>query len=103
MKARKRLRFWRRKPKPATHIGIQLRISIPGAGPILEASSDHLYYIARYGGAPEPCRPDCLPDCKKHGWFDVLGGPDMRFVQADNPGLSIEIRPVNLPDYRLDS
>jgi hypothetical protein len=76
------------------HIGIRLRISIP-AGPILDADSDRLHYIAMYGNR-EPCRPDCLPGCDRHGWYELIPGREMPFTGAGD--LKVEMRPVILPD-----
>jgi hypothetical protein len=81
-----------------THTGIQLRISVP-AGPILDADSDRLHWIAKLGGtgAPVGCTPACLPGCQEHGWYEIIPGCEMPFIGAGV--VRVEMRPVDLPDY----
>ena len=70
-----------------THIGIELRISCR-AGDLLVADSDRLHRIAVLGGSSRWHDFSCLPDCRLHGWYEVIR----------NPGLVIEIRPVMLAE-----
>lgn len=63
------------------HPGIELRVSLP-SGPLVEANSDQLYWIAKYGGAGE-------------GWYDLL---DYYASWRSSDGLAVEVRPVMLPD-----
>lgn len=63
-----------------THPGAVLRVSFNGE-PLLQVNSDHLHYLAQYGGYGRS------PD----GWSEIL-----RTVG----GLAIEAQPVRLPnDY----
>jgi hypothetical protein len=79
-----------------THIGIEMRLSIGGVGPIFQADSDMMHFTAQFRGT-EPCDPSCLPNCQKHsrhGWIKLLN---------NQPGaITVEIRPVELPDEYPD-
>ena len=63
----------RRWLRGRAHDGILIRISTVN-GPIMLASSDQLYYSARYAGPAEVCAPDCLPGCTAHGWLNLVAG-----------------------------
>lgn len=90
-------RLLRRRSR--TFPGVQFRISTPN-GVIVEADSEHLHWIAKYGGLGEPCNPACLPGCQKHGWLDLIaGGGDGMACPAEEFStvpLKIEIKPVRL-------
>ncbi len=70
--------MWRRTPRhrrasaPPPRPGIRIRISTRD-GVVVDADSEHLYYSAKFGGAPG-CDPGCLPGCDKHGWLNLVGG-----------------------------
>jgi hypothetical protein len=71
-----------------SYTGIRLRLSIP-AGPILDADSDHLYYIARFSGtAPGE-------------WYEIIPGREMPFVGAGD--LKVEIMAVTLTGALSDA
>jgi len=76
----KRALLWllpaRRVRVPRTHEGIRLRISVP-EGPLIDADSDQLYYLAKFGG------------CDDGGWTDLL-----RFGE---PAIRLEIKALRLP------
>jgi hypothetical protein len=72
-----------------THPGIRLRISVP-AGPLVDADSDHLYYVARFGGTGTACVPGCLPGCDLHGWCDLMS--------TNGLGCWVEIKAIRLPN-----
>jgi hypothetical protein len=89
------MRFWPRRLAKTGHIGIVLRISIPEAGIVFQATSDDLHHIACFGEASVSCLPDCLPGCQKHGWTDIFNNPP----GITQPSVHIEARPITLPDY----
>jgi hypothetical protein len=101
----------RREPPPVLFPGVMFRISTPD-GVIVETSSQHLYYSAKYAG-PEPCTPACPPGCQKHGWFNLITGRDhedyARFGPSCPAGefsvvpLKIEVKPVRLADLPGDA
>lgn len=82
------MRLFRRHrcPPPAPAVGIRLRISGP-AGPLVDATSEHLYYVAKFGEV-STCGFSCLPGCSDHGWVDLMP------ATLGNPVLRFEIKPV---------
>ena len=87
------------------HPGIRLRISNIN-GKLVDTDSDHLYLSAKFG-ALEPCAPDCLPGCDKHGWLELIpGAGQMEYVYpADNLAparIKVEIKPVILTSWPLE-
>lgn len=92
-----KLAFWRKAAAataPLGHTGIRLRIRTPH-GPLVEADSDHLYWIAKYGGIIESrCEITCLPGCTEHGWYELFPGEGMGY--AGSRDLVVEMMPVRL-------
>jgi hypothetical protein len=100
------MRFFRRRaaPERTLHPGIRLRISVP-SGPLVEADSQHLYYVAKFGGEQSVCTPACLPGCDSHGWMCLIPGSEANFmtwagdfgwVGDQDVKLRVEIKPVLL-------
>lgn len=81
-------RFRRPRPPVTWAPGIELRIRTP-AGDLIRATSEHLYFVAKYGGAADA-----------DGWFPLIPGPpDMPFVGfIDGAEFTVDIRPCQTLD-----
>jgi hypothetical protein len=100
---RRRL-FFRLQPQPVviTYPGVIFRLSTP-SGVVVQATSEHLYYSAKYAGTSH-CNPSCLADCDKHGWLNLIsGGFDGWAEEFTTVPVKIEIKPTQIePESQLN-
>jgi hypothetical protein len=87
-------------PRPDyDHPGIRLQIVCP-AGPLVDANSDHLYFVAKYGGRATECYISCPPNCREHGWYELFPGEGMTYQNSRE--IQVWIRPERLTDTHED-